>query len=70
MRQSITANGKSKKKRGRPRTTGPGLLIGMRWHAEDLSAIDAWAQARQIERTEAIRQLVRWGLAAREGKRR
>jgi hypothetical protein len=45
------------------------MLIGMRWHAGDLDAIDAWASAHQVERTEAIRKLVRIALA-REGKKR
>jgi len=35
----------------------------MRWHADDLAAIDAWGQAQELERTEAIRRLVRLGLA-------
>ena len=48
---------------GRPRTTGTGILVGTRWHKPDLGAIDAFARAEQIERTEAIRRLVRLGLA-------
>jgi hypothetical protein len=39
------------------------MQIGMRWHASDLDAIDAFATEEQIERTEAIRRLVRLGLA-------
>jgi len=34
----------------------------MRWHQADLLAIDAYAREEQIERTEAIRRLVRLGL--------
>jgi len=49
---------------GRPRTTGTGTLIGMRWHSGDLVAIDAFAKHEGLERTEAIRALVRIGLDA------
>jgi hypothetical protein len=63
MARSITV---SKKSRGRPKTTGIGTLVGMRWHAEDLNKIDAWREAHpeKPDRTEAIRRLVRAGLAA------
>jgi hypothetical protein len=63
MARSITV---SKKSRGRPKTTGIGTLIGMRWHADDLNRIDAWREAHpeKPDRTEAIRRLVRAGLAA------
>jgi hypothetical protein len=37
----------------------------MRWHADDLSRIDAYGRAKGIERTEAIRELVRLGLQDR-----
>ena len=59
MPKSITG---TKKSRGRPRTTGIGTQIGMRWQATDLAAIDAYAEAEGLERTEAIRRLVRIGL--------
>ena len=60
----------TKKPRGRPKTTGIGTQIGMRWHSEDLTAIDAFALSEGLERTEAIRRLVRLGLAGRtKGKR-
>jgi hypothetical protein len=36
----------------------------MRWHETDLDAIDAFAQAVGVDRTEAIRRLTRAGLAA------
>jgi hypothetical protein len=36
----------------------------MRWHADDLSRIDDYAEAKGIERTEAIRELLRLGLSA------
>jgi hypothetical protein len=51
------------KRTGRPRTTGTGFLVGTRWHRPDLDAIDGFAQAEQIERAEAIRRLVRLGVA-------
>jgi hypothetical protein len=35
----------------------------MRWHVDDLATIDAWGQAQGLQRTEAIRRLVRLGLA-------
>jgi hypothetical protein len=42
----------------------------MRWHAEDLAGIEAFGQAEGLERTEAIRALVRLALKQRERKRR
>jgi hypothetical protein len=60
MIRSIT-----KRRRGRPVTTGIGLLIGMRWHASVLEKIDGWRR-QQIDapsRTEAIRRLVEAALA-------
>jgi hypothetical protein len=51
---------KQKKKVGRPPTTGPGLLLGVRVHPSFLKALDEW-RAKQdggkISRPEAIRQL-------------
>lgn len=54
----------SKKKRGRPVTTGPGTLVGIRWRDDDLSAIEHYAAAQMLDRAEAIRTLVRLGLTA------
>jgi hypothetical protein len=56
----------SKKPRGRPKTTGIGTLVGFRWHGDDLAAIDAWRNTHpdKPDRAEAIRRLVRAGLAA------
>lgn len=54
------------RKPGRPKTTGRGTIIGARWHADDLKAIDAYAKKHGIERTEAIRELVRLGLIQAE----
>jgi hypothetical protein len=55
-----------KKKRGRPKTTGSGIQIGVRWHEPMVQAIDAWAarQEDKPERAEAIRRLVERQLAA------
>jgi hypothetical protein len=55
----------TKKRRGRPKTTGSGTQIGMRWPEPLLKAIDAWRfkQEGKPERPEAIRQLVEIGLS-------
>lgn len=48
------------KKRGRPVTTGKGMLIGVRLQPADLAALDAWI-ARQKEpmtRPEALRAML------------
>lgn len=60
----------SKKKIGRPKT-GVGTLIGMRWHAPVLAAIEEWRrdQPDLPSRSEAIRRLVEIGLRAKGGKR-
>jgi len=63
MAKSIRVTTKS---RGRPKTTGIGTQIGMRWQSSKLGAIDDWRrdQADLPSRTEAIRRLVELGLAA------
>jgi len=64
---SKSIRGTIKKKRGRPRTTGPGLQIGMRWQSGEIEMIDDWI-AKQKEcrtRPEAIRRLVELGLKAK-----
>ena len=50
----------TKKSRGRPKTTGSGVQIGMRWQQQTLDAIDAWItkQGGNLSRPEAIRRLV------------
>jgi hypothetical protein len=61
MAKSIRDN---KKRRGRPRTTGTGTLIGVRMTDDSLSTLDGWA-AKQDDtpsRPEAIRRLVDLGL--------
>jgi hypothetical protein len=64
MARSIGASTKYKRPRGRPPTTGKGVLIGGRWHDDDLAAIDAWREQQedQPDRAEAVRRLVRAGL--------
>jgi hypothetical protein len=55
--------GTTKKKRGRPATTGKGTQIGMRWQDIQLTAIDTWRQKHDVgSRSEAIRRLVELGL--------
>jgi len=55
------------KKRGRPKTTGMGQLIGVRLVGDRLAALDAWI-ALQLQprpsRPEAIRRLVEQALGA------
>jgi hypothetical protein len=57
----------SKKRRGRPATTGAGTQIGERWHDAELAAIDAWiaATGETLTRGQAIRRLVKRGLAVK-----
>ena len=63
MAKSISVNPKM---RGRPKTTGKGMLIGVRLLDEPLAAIDAWIDQQNdpgLSRPEAIRRLVELGLA-------
>jgi hypothetical protein len=62
----------TKKRRGRPRTTGPGAQIGMRWQAAELAALDAWREKQDDKpsRAEAIRRLVKGALALPTGGRK
>src|SRR5690349_14600545 len=55
----------TKKSRGRPKTTGKGDQIGMRWQKPLLRSIDTWREAQEGKpsRPEAIRRLVELGLA-------
>jgi hypothetical protein len=58
-----SVRGTPKKKRGRPVTTGKGTQIGMRWQDLELTAIDEWRDAHEVDsRPEAIRRLVEIGL--------
>ena len=54
----------TKKRRGRPATTGRGTQIGERWHRPELAAIDRWiaAQGEEMTRAQAVRRLVELGL--------
>jgi hypothetical protein len=49
-----------KKKRGRPKTTGSGIQIGVRWQTAELERIDTWRKKQddQPSRADAIRRLV------------
>jgi hypothetical protein len=57
----------TKKKRGRPATTGKGVQVGERWHTAELTAIDAWiaSHGAKMSRGEAIRRLVEIGLKSK-----
>jgi hypothetical protein len=53
------------KKRGRPKTTGRGVLIGVRMQTDLLARLDAWMASTGAEsRPEAMRQLLEHGLGA------
>jgi hypothetical protein len=62
-----------KKKRGPPRTTGPGVVVGIRCHKEFLDRVDAWRAAQEggISRPGAIHRLAELWLdtGGRETKR-
>ena len=53
------------KGRGRPATTGTGMLVGLRCHQPFLDAVDAWRNRRDHKPTRpaAIVQLAEQGLA-------
>ena len=57
----------TKKRRGRPPTTGSGVQIGERWHEGELVAIDAWIENNggEMTRAQAVRRLVEIGLKAK-----
>jgi hypothetical protein len=57
MKTSIRVN---KKTKGRPKTTGPGKLVGIRFHDPELSKIDDWRRRHPDlpTRPEAVRLLV------------
>jgi hypothetical protein len=57
----------TKKRRGRPVTTGKGTLIGVRLLDDPLSTLDDWIVKQHepgLSRPEAIRRLVEIGLKA------
>jgi hypothetical protein len=61
----------STKKRGRPKTTGKGELIGVRILPPLLKELDVWigAQEPRPSRPEAIRKFLERGLAQPSGRR-
>lgn len=56
----------SRKRRGRPRTTGKGHLIGLRCHKAFLAAVDAWRSKQEgdLSRPAAIVRLAEEALKA------
>jgi hypothetical protein len=59
----------TKKRRGRPVTTGKGTLIGVRLLDDPLATLDAWIAKQKesdLSRPEAIRRLVEIGLKAKK----
>jgi hypothetical protein len=69
----IKATRDIKKSRGRPKTTGSGVIVGARWHGPELAEIDNWRRREDDlpSRAEAIRRLVRAGLdSLKKGPRR
>jgi len=60
---SKSIKGTTKKKRGRPATTGKSTQLSMRWQDPMLIAIDSWREQHDVAtRSEAIRRLVELGL--------
>ncbi|MBF0877290.1 ribbon-helix-helix protein, CopG family [Gluconobacter cerevisiae] len=51
-----------KKKRGRPPENGRDPLISTRMPEQDVAALEAWAAAHNLSRSEAIRRLIQKGL--------
>jgi hypothetical protein len=62
MAKSVRVN---TKRRGRPKTTGKGELLGVRIHAQQLAALDNWIgqQNDAPSRPEAIRRLLEQALS-------
>jgi metal-responsive CopG/Arc/MetJ family transcriptional regulator len=50
---------------GRPVTVGGTEFVGLRLPAALTSQIDEWAKRKDITRSEAVRQLIEAGLAAK-----
>jgi hypothetical protein len=62
----------TKKKRGRPVTTGKGTLIGVRLLDEPLASLDSWIAKQkdpELSRPEAMRRLVELGLTVKSNVR-
>jgi hypothetical protein len=61
MKKSTISAKQKKQRPGRP-ATGVDPMIGLRAGKELTAAIDAWAKANSVSRSEAIRRLVEKGL--------
>ncbi|MCL2430819.1 MAG: hypothetical protein FWD12_16470 [Alphaproteobacteria bacterium] len=59
----------TKKKRGRPPTTGKGTRVTLRLHTPEITALDQWAAANGCTRAEALRRMAMAGLDALVGER-
>jgi hypothetical protein len=55
-----------KKSRGRPAGIKYGETIPARFEPATMAALDAWADAHEVSRSEAIRRLVELGLKAKK----
>ena len=58
----------TKKRRGRPVTTGKGTLVGVRLLDEPLATLDVWIEKQKepdLSRPEAMRRLVELGLTVK-----
>jgi hypothetical protein len=68
MKSMIRSIRVTKKKRGRPKTTGTGTQIGMRWQESELTAVDNWRRKQEDlpSRPEAIRRLVQLQLGLKK----
>jgi Ribbon-helix-helix protein, copG family len=57
-----------KKSRGRPAGIKYGETIPARFEPATMAALDAWADAYEVSRSEAIRRLVELGLKAKSAR--
>jgi hypothetical protein len=46
----------TKKRKGRPVTTGTGTQIGERWHDSELAALDAWIASSDETLTRGLKK--------------
>jgi Ribbon-helix-helix protein, copG family len=58
----MTLSTKKKRKPGRP-ATGRGIMLSGRVPAELVAAVDRWAKANGISRSQAVRRLIEQALA-------
>jgi hypothetical protein len=56
----------STKRRGRPKTTGKGEMIGVRLHPPLLTQLENWAAKAGVSAPEAIRRLVSQSLGLKD----